>query len=136
ALASILGHKRPLDVSVMPRCIYTIPCFAAVGLTTAKAKEAGYDPVVGSFSYEGNGMALAEGASGMTYAIMDKATGKTLGFQIVGENSSEMIAAAAEAVKAGKTAEEWESTVVAHPSLAEMLKEAALDAFGKAVHKM
>ena len=136
ALASILGEKKPLDVSVMPRCIYTIPCFAAVGMTTEKAKEAGYEPVLGSFSYEGNGMALAEGAGGMTYAIMDKASGKTLGFQIVGENSSELIAAAAEAVKSGKTAAEWETTVVAHPSLAEMLKEAALDAFGKAVHKL
>ncbi len=136
ALASIMGKKKPLDVSVMPRCIYTIPCFAAVGLTTEKAKEAGYEPVIGSFNYEGNGMALAEGATGMAYAIMDKATGKTLGFQIVGENSSEMIAAAAEAVREGKTAEQWETTVVAHPSLAEMLKEAALDAFGKAVHKM
>jgi dihydrolipoamide dehydrogenase len=136
ALAAIQGEKKPLDVSVMPRCIYTIPCFAAVGLTTAQAEKAGIQTVTGVFNYEGNGMALAEGATGSVYAIMNKETKETLGFQIVGENSSEMIAAAAEAVKKHKKLEEWETTVVAHPSLAEMLKEAVLDAFGKAVHKM
>lgn len=128
-------NSEELDVSVMPRCIYTMPCFAAVGMTTEQAKNKGAETVVGSFNYEGNGMALAEGAKGSVYVIMDKNNKKTLGVQIVGENASELISAASFAVSQGTTLEQWEHMIVAHPSLSEMLKEAALDAFGVAVHK-
>ncbi len=136
AVANIVKpNSEELDVSVMPRCIYTMPCFAAVGMTTEQAKNKGAETVVGSFNYEGNGMALAEGAKGSVYVIMDKNNKKTLGVQIVGENASELISAASFAVSQGTTLEQWEHMIVAHPSLSEMLKEAALDAFGVAVHK-
>lgn len=136
AVANIVKpNSEELNVSVMPRCIYTMPCFAAVGMTTEQAKNKGVDTVVGSFNYEGNGMALAEGAKGSVYVIMDKNNKKTLGVQIVGENASELISAASFAVSQGTTLEQWEHMIVAHPSLSEMLKEAALDAFGLAVHK-
>ena len=62
------------------------------------AREAGYDPVLGSFTYDANGMALAEGASGAVFVVMDKTREKTLGATIVGEKASEMIAFAASAV--------------------------------------
>ena len=119
----------------VPVCTYTIPCFASVGLTTEAAKEAGYEPLLGTFNYEANGMALAEGASGAVFAVMDQASGKTLGVTILGENASEMIAFAATAVADGTTVDQWERMIVAHPSLCEMVREAALDAFGKSVHK-
>ena len=135
ALADILGEDRPMGAMPVPVCTYTIPCFASVGLTTEGAKEAGYEPVLGSFGYEANGMALAEGASGAVFAVMDKISGKTLGMTIVGENASEMIAFAASAVADGTTADQWERMIVAHPSLCEMVREAALDAFGRSVHK-
>ena len=135
ALADILGEDKPMGTVPVPTCTYTIPCFASVGLTTEKAKEAGYEPLLGSFSYEANGMALAEGATGAVFAVMDQASGKTLGMTIVGENASEMIAFAASAVANGTTADQWERMIVAHPSLCEMVREAALDAFGKSVHK-
>ena len=134
ALAHILGQKRERAVAT-PACIYANPCFASVGLTTAAAEAAGYTPVMGTFGYEANGMALAEGASGTVFVIMDKESTKTLGVTIVGENASEMIAFGAAAVENGTTLEQWEKTIVAHPSLCEMLKEAAMDAFGAAVHK-
>ena len=135
ALAHILkeAYSRP---AAMPACTYTIPCIASVGLTTEAAAAAGYDPVLGSFNYAANGMGLAEGANGCTYVVMDRGTGKTLGVTIVGENASEMISAATIAVEKGLTLPEWESLVLAHPSLSEMIREAALDAFGKAVHKL
>lgn len=135
ALADILGEGRPMGTVPVPVCTYTIPCFATVGLTTQAAREAGYDPVLGSFTYDANGMALAEGASGAVFVVMDKTREKTLGATIVGENASEMIAFAASAVANGTTAEEWERMIVAHPSLCEMVREAALDAFGRSVHK-
>ena len=134
AVANILGEKTPVDVETMPRCIYTNPPFAAVGINSAQAAEKGIDVAVGSFQYVGNGMALAEGADGIVSVIMDKKKKTTLGIQIVGEGAPEMVAAAAFAVKNKTTLKEWSSTVVAHPSLSEMLKEAAMDAFGKSIH--
>ena len=135
ALADMLGEDRPYGTVLVPVCTYTIPCFAAVGLTTESAKVAGYEPVLGSFDYGANGMALAEGASGAVFVVADRETTRTLGVTIVGENSSEMIAMAASAVADGLTAEQWEKMIVAHPSLCEMVREAALDAFGRSVHK-
>ena len=134
ALAAILGKEteRP---KYIPACTYTIPCFASVGLTTEAAAEKGFDPVLGSFSYAANGMALAEDAGGFVYVVADRQTTKTLGVTIVGEGASEMIAFGGLAVERGMTLGEWEAFVVAHPTLTEMVKEAALDAFGKAVHK-
>lgn len=64
ALADMLGEDKPYGTQPVPVCTYTIPCFASVGLTTESAKDAGYEPVMGSFDYSANGMALAEGASG------------------------------------------------------------------------
>lgn len=72
---------------------------------------------------------------GRVFVVADKATKQTLGVTIVGENASELIAFGALAVDKKLTLEEWERMVVAHPSLAEMVREAALDAFGAAVHK-
>ena len=135
ALADILGAKAETKRPPVPVCTYTIPCFASVGHTAKTARAAGFDPVLGSFRYDANGMALAEGASGAVFAVMDRGTGATLGYTIVGENASEMIAFAAAAVADGTTADQWERTVVAHPSLCEMVREAALDAFGRSVHK-
>ena len=135
ALADILGEDKPYGTMPVPVCTYTIPCFASVGLTTEGAKAAGYEPVLGNFDYGANGMALAEGASGAVFVVADKATTRTLGVTIVGENSSEMIAMAASAVADGLTTEQWKKMIVAHPSLCEMVREAALDAFGVSVHK-
>ncbi|MBP3728792.1 MAG: dihydrolipoyl dehydrogenase [Lachnospiraceae bacterium] len=134
ALLDILGEEVP-EPGPIPACVYTLPCFASVGLTQAAARAAGYTPVMGTFDYNNNGMALAEGASGAVYVVADEETGRTLGVTIVGENASEMIGMATLAVQQGMSLKEWENTVVAHPSLCEMMKEAALDCFGMAIHK-
>ena len=134
ALADILGEDKPYGTMPVPVCTYTLPVLASVGLTTGAAAQAGYEPVMGSFDYSANGMALAEGAVGRVFVVADKATTKTLGVTIVGENSSEMIAFAAAAVAEGWTTDQWEKTIVAHPSLCEMVREAALAAFGRSVH--
>ena len=134
AVAHMLGSGIPCDLSVMPRCIYTAPCFAAVGITSKQAEEMGIRTTTGSFAYSGNGMALAEGADGIVSVLMDADAQTTLGVQIVGDNASEMISAAAFAVKEALTLDGWSETIVAHPSLSEMLREAALDAFGLSVH--
>lgn len=134
ALKDMLGEETEKELLV-PACVYTLPCFASVGHTTESALKAGYEPVMGSFDYNNNGMALAEGASGSVFVVSDKNTGKTLGVTIVGENASEMIGMATLAVRDGLNKAEWEELIVAHPSLCEMIKEAALDCFGAAIHK-
>lgn len=134
AVAHILGGNEPVDTDTMPRCIYTKPPFAAVGISSKQAEEQGIVPAIGTFHYTGNGMALAEGAEGMVTVIMDSEKQETIGVQIIGEGAPEMVAAAAFAVKNRTTLEEWSKTIVAHPTLSEMLKEAAMDCFGKSVH--
>lgn len=128
------AEPEPVDMRAIPRCVYTLPCFAAVGLTLDQARKEGRDAVLGTFRYEGNGMALAEGASGMVCVVMDRNDRTTLGAHIAGENASELIAFAASAVAGKMSMEAWERLIVAHPSLSEMVREAALDAFGKSVH--
>lgn len=134
AVRNITGCRERADLDVMPRCIYTMPAFAAVGMSAAKAKEREIEAVTGEFAYSANGMALAEGADGLVRVVMDKKEKVTLGVHIVGENAPEMIAFASAAVKNRMTLDEWERMIVAHPSLTEMIKEAALDCFGKSVH--
>ena len=78
ALADMLGRDEPYGTVPVPVCTYTIPCFASVGLTTEAAKEAGYDPCLGSFDYSANGMAPAEGAMadwGLTGEVTHGGTG-------------------------------------------------------------
>lgn len=134
AVAHILGKEAPVDFCAIPRCIYTIPPFAAVGLGEKEAKEQGIEVAVGEFPYTGNGMALAEGANGVVRVIMDPKDQTTLGAQIVGACAPEMISFASLAVKKRLTFEEWQQLLVAHPSLSEMVKEAACDCFGKSIH--
>lgn len=134
AVAHILGSEAPIDLSIVPRCIYTMPAFAAVGITEKNAKEQGLETVSGKFAYSGNGMALAEGEEGIVQVLMDKYKQTTLGIQIVGACAPEIIAFASLAVKNRTTLEEWQKMVVAHPSLSEMVKEAACDCFGKSIH--
>ncbi len=133
AVAHILG-KAEKQAAVMPRCVYTMPAYAAVGITQAEAKKRGIETAKGQFSYAGNGMALAEGAEGLVQVIMDKETRTTIGVQIAGEGAQELLSFAALAVEKGITFSEWQQLIVAHPSLSEMVREAALDCFGKSVH--
>lgn len=119
AVSNILGNKKELDHRIMPRCVYTIPPLAAVGVTSENG-------VLGRFDYRGNGLAVAEGESGCVFAVMDRETKKTVGFTLVGAAAPEMIAAASIAVERGYTQDDWRALTVAHPSLSESLREAAI----------
>ncbi len=129
AVSTIFGRNVPVNLTALPRCIYTLPPFAAVGMTQRQAGERGIPTVVGRADYRGNGMAVAEGESGCVFAVIDKAKGTTIGFQIVGAGAPEMIAAATISVKESYTEDDWTRLIVAHPTLSETLKDAALDGF-------
>lgn len=134
AVDHILGKAKCSSPKAFPRCVYTIPPFAAVGWCEKKAREKGVKTAVGNFLYSGNGMALAENADGIVTVVIDQDTEQTIGIEIVGTDAPEMLAAATIAVGQKFTIEQWRQMIVAHPSLSEMLREAALDSIGKSIH--
>lgn len=137
AVANILGGSEDVDFSALPRCVYTSPAFAAVGMTPAQAEAAGKKVKIGKFSYAASGMANAiREITGAVYAVCDAETTETLGFTVVGHDACELIAAAQIAVEQHYTSADWQRHIAAHPTLSEMLKEAALSAFGRATHKI
>jgi dihydrolipoamide dehydrogenase len=124
-----------MDKSKVPGCTYCHPQVASVGLTEAKAKEAGYDIRVGRFSFAANGKAIALGEDqGMIKVIFDKKTGQLLGAHMVGAEVTELIQGFVVAIGLETTEEDLMHTIFPHPTLSEMMKEAVLDAYGKVLN--
>ncbi len=139
AIAQELGnkdvHPHALDRNNIPGCTYCHPQIASVGLTEAKAKEAGYSVKVGNFPFIGNGKAIALGeAEGFIKTVFDAKTGELLGAHMIGAEVTELI----QGYTVGKTLETTEAelmqTVFPHPTLSEMMHESVLGAYGKALH--
>ena len=129
------GHPHAMDPLNIPGCTYCHPQVASVGLTEAKAKEAGYDVKGGNFPFMGNGKAIALGeAEGFIKTVFDAKTGELLGAHMVGAEVTELI----QGYTIGKTAELVEAdfmhTVFPHPTLSEMMHESVLGAYGKMLH--
>ena len=129
------GHPHAMDPLNIPGCTYCHPQVASVGLTEAKAKEAGYEVKVGNFPFMGNGKAIALGeAEGFVKTVFDAKTGELLGAHMVGAEVTELI----QGYTIGKTAELVEAdfmhTVFPHPTLSEMMHESVLGAYGKTLH--
>ena len=129
------GHPHAMDPLNIPGCTYCHPQVASVGLTEAKAKEAGYDVKVGNFPFLGNGKAIALGeAEGFIKTVFDAKTGELLGAHMVGAEVTELI----QGYTIGKTGELVEAdfmhTVFPHPTLSEMMHESVLGAYGKMLH--
>ena len=139
AIAKELGnknvHPHPLDRNNIPGCTYCHPQIASVGLTEAKAKEAGYEVKAGTFPFIGNGKAIALGeAEGFTKTVFDAKTGELLGAHMVGAEVTEMI----QGFVVGKTLETTEAelmqTVFPHPTISESMHESVLASYGRALH--
>ena len=129
------GHPHAMDPLNIPGCTYCHPQIASVGLTEAKAKEAGYKVKVGKFPFIGNGKAIALGeAEGFIKTVFDEATGELLGAHMIGAEVTELI----QGYTVGKTLETTErelmDTVFPHPTLSEMMHESVLGAYGRALH--
>ncbi|WP_260598795.1 dihydrolipoyl dehydrogenase [Sphingomonas endolithica] len=129
------GHPHAMDPRNIPGCTYCHPQIASVGLTEAKAKDAGYDVKVGNFPFIGNGKAIALGeAEGFVKTVFDAKTGELLGAHMIGAEVTELI----QGYTIGKTLETTEAelmeTVFPHPTLSEMMHESVLAAYGKALH--
>lgn len=135
AAENAMGLHSTYDSRVVPRCIYTIPEVAAVGLTTQQAREQKISYVAGRFPFSASGRALTLGESeGVVKILAEKESKKILGVHIIGPRASDLIPEAALAMKMGATLKDLARTMHPHPTLSEALKEAALDALGEAIH--
>jgi dihydrolipoamide dehydrogenase len=107
----------------------------AAPIAEAKAREAGFDIKVGRFPFIGNGKAIALGeAEGMIKTIFDAKTGEMLGAHMIGAEVTELIQGYVVARGLETTEEDLMNTVFPHPTLSEMMHEAVLDAYGRALH--
>ena len=129
------GHPHPIKPGSIAGCTYCHPQIASVGMTEAKAKEAGFDVKVGRFPFIGNGKAIALGeVEGMVKTVFDAKTGELLGAHMIGAEVTELIQGYVVGRQLETTEEDLMNTVFPHPTLSEMMHESVLDAYGRALH--
>ncbi len=126
---------RPINYDQIPGCTYCSPEIGSIGLTEAKARERGYDVVVGKFPFSAVGKArILNQASGFVKIVAEKKYDEVLGVHIIGPSATELIAEAGAAMKLEATSEELVNTIHAHPTLSEAIHEAAEAVQGHAIH--
>jgi dihydrolipoamide dehydrogenase len=132
-----IAHRstRPLDYDSIPGCTYCQPQVASIGLSEEKAEAAGLAIKIGRFPYTASGKARAMGdREGLVKLIFNGKYGELLGAHIIGAEATELIAELSLAKSLESTAVELNRTVHAHPTLSEMIMEAAGDSLGEAIH--
>ena len=145
-IASAQGHVAvdhssgydpiPIEYNSIPSCIYSQPQIGSLGYSESKAIDAGYDVKIGKFAFNASGKAMATGETiGFVKLVFDAKYGELLGAHIIGAEATELIAELCIAKSLETTWQDIAMTVHAHPTLSEAIMEAALDAFGKAIHQ-
>ncbi|CRL09500.1 Dihydrolipoyl dehydrogenase 3 [Phaeobacter italicus] len=130
-LAGEAGH---VDYGTVPGIVYTDPEVASVGVTEEALKEAGTDYVVGKFTFMANSRARAQGETDGAVKVLATPEGKILGAHICGAHGGDLIAELVLAMTKGATVSDVAAACHAHPAMAEAVKEACLDAMGRAIH--
>ncbi len=125
----------PKRVDQFPGCTYCYPEVASVGKTERALKEEGIEYKSGKFPYQALGKAQASGETeGFVKILFGKEHGEVLGAHIIGENATDLISEMGLALSLEATVDDIHSTIHAHPTLAEAIHEATLDADGHAIH--
>lgn len=125
-VAVITGKEPPIDMSVVPSCVYTVPEIASVGMTEDQAKAAGIAIKTAKFLTGANGKCLIENTdSGYVKLVTDAADGRILGAQLVCPRATDMIGELSLAVQKGITASGLHAVIHPHPTFSEMLSGAA-----------
>ncbi len=121
----------------VPRCVYTKPEIAAVGMTEREAREAYGDALqIGQFSLKGNGKAVISGLDSGFCKVIAHTSGRVLGVHMIGPQVTEIIAGAAAVLEHGISLEDWAETIHPHPTVAESVREAVLAALGRGLHSL
>jgi dihydrolipoamide dehydrogenase len=137
AAEAIAGQSSVIDYKAIPSVVFSDPEIASVGFSETEAKAKGYTVKTGKFPYAGNGRALAlQATEGFVKLVADESTGIVLGAQIVGEDASTLIAELGLAIEMGATLEDIALTIHAHPTLGEMVGEAAETGLGYPIHQL
>jgi dihydrolipoamide dehydrogenase len=128
-------NPAPIDYKNIPGCTYTHPEISSVGMTEAKAQEAGYEVKVGKFPFSASGKASAAGQKeGFVKLVFDAKYGELLGAHMIGGNVTEMIAELVVAKKLEITGHELIKAIHPHPTMSEAIMEAAAAAYGEVIH--
>jgi len=126
------GDAKMGDYSLIPRAVYTFPEVASVGKSESACKEAAMDVSVGRAFFKANGRSVAHNETvGEIRIVRDNSTERIVGITMVGSEVTELIAAARAFIGSGR---EIAGVSFPHPSVSEVLKEAAEDAFGTSLH--
>ena len=136
AVDHIAGITRDsIDYELVPRCVYSFPETAAVGLTEQQAKNSGLAVKIGKFPFKANGKALVNGHSdGFVKIIVDQQSNDILGVHMVGPHVTDLISEAGLAMVLNAIPWEVSTTIHPHPTLSEAFSEAALAVEGLAIH--
>jgi dihydrolipoamide dehydrogenase len=130
-----INDVHPLELDNIPGCTYCRPQVASIGLTEAAAKAKGHTVKVGHFPFIGNGKAISLGETeGMVKTVFDAKTGELLGAHMIGAEVTELIQGFGIAKTLETTEADLMRTIFPHPTLSEMMHEAVLDAYGRAIH--
>ncbi|MBL9037451.1 MAG: dihydrolipoyl dehydrogenase [Archangium sp.] len=128
-------NPPPVNYDRVPNATYCYPEVASVGLTEKKAKEKGYDVKVGIFPFSAITKAsISNEGIGLVKIVSDKKYDEVLGVHLIGPHATELLAEACVALKLETTTEELARTMHAHPTLSEIVKEAAEATLGHAIH--
>jgi len=135
AAENAMGIEAKIDYQAVPRCIFSSPEIASVGLTEDEALAQGHQIQCGRFPFSANSAAAIMGESrGMVKIITEQDSGQVLGIHIIGPEAVNLIGEATLAMKMGATAKDIQATIHAHPTLSEAFWEASLDITGEALN--
>jgi len=136
AAYNILGESQQMDDTTIPRCIYTYPEAACVGLTETQAKERYGEIVVGRVPLQASGRARIIEGTGFAKVISEKKYGRIIGVHLLGPHVTDLIAEVALGMNLECTSEELAFTIHPHPTLSEVLMEAAMATQGYTIHSV
>ena len=137
AVANCAGEDKTLNYNIVPSCIYTTPEIAQVGMTEKECKDKGLNIKVGNFNIAGNGRSMIMGENqGFAKVVTDARTGEIYGAAIMAPRATDMISEVSAVMKSEGTIEELADTIHPHPTVSEIIMEAAHDVEGRSCNKV
>lgn len=136
AAENICGRSKKMDYRVVPRCVFTAPEVASVGVTERKAREQGIEVTIGKFSFAASGKAIADGETDGFVKLIADADDTLLGAHILGAHASNLLMELTLAIKLKAKAADIADTIHLHPTLSESVLEAAEDIAGLSIHTL
>lgn len=137
AVSMLAGQEPPMDLSVVPSCVYVRPEIASVGRTEAQRKEAGISVKTAKYLTGSNSRSvITDAGRGFIKVAYDAETGVVLGAQLLCERATDLVGEFASAISRGETLEDMARVIHAHPTFAEAVGEAAEAGLGLSIHQL